>query len=75
VCILDVMITSRYCSREDICKLIIVDSESFNWTRSCGFSLHTGGFSTYKFWYLACGGCWIYFSALFLGELIFLVLD
>jgi hypothetical protein len=30
VCILDVVITSRYCSREDICKLIIVDSESFN---------------------------------------------
>jgi hypothetical protein len=47
VCILDVVITSRYCSREDICKPIIVDSESFNWTRSHGFFLHTEGFSTY----------------------------
>jgi hypothetical protein len=27
VCILDAVITSRYCSREDICKPIIVDSE------------------------------------------------
>jgi hypothetical protein len=75
VCILDVVITSRYCSTEDICKPIIVDSGSFNWTRSRGFSLHAGGFSMYKFWCLAYGGCWIYFFALFLGELIFLVLD
>jgi hypothetical protein len=70
VCILDVVITSRYCSREDICKPVIVDSGSFNWTRSRGFSRHTGEFSTCKFWCLACGDCWIYFSALFLDELI-----
>jgi hypothetical protein len=68
VCIIDVVITFRYCSRENICKLIIVDSGSFNWSRSRGFSLHAGGCSTYKFWCLACGGCCIYFSALFLGE-------
>jgi len=29
------------------------------------------GFPRKKFWCLACGGCWIYFSALFLDELIF----
>ena len=43
-CILDVVITSRYFSREDNCKLIIVDSERFDWTRSHGFYLHIGGF-------------------------------
>jgi hypothetical protein len=53
-----------------ICKPIIIDSESFNWIRSRGFSLHIGGFSTYKFWCLACSDCWIYFSSLFLDELI-----
>jgi hypothetical protein len=48
------VVASRKCSREDICNLIIVNSERFNWTMSCGFFLHIGGFSTYKSWCLAC---------------------
>jgi hypothetical protein len=45
-CILDMVITSRYFSREDNYNLIIVDSERFNWTRSRNFYLCIEGFST-----------------------------
>jgi hypothetical protein len=43
------MVTSKYCSREDICKPIIVDSGSFNWTKSRDFSFTLGGFSWINF--------------------------
>jgi hypothetical protein len=69
VFLIDVAITSRYCFREDTFKPIIVDSGRFNRNMSRGFSHHIGGFPRKNLGVLLVG-CWIYFSALFLGELI-----
>jgi len=39
-----VLVDSRYCSREETCKLLIVDNKKYNWTWSLSFFLHTRGF-------------------------------
>jgi len=43
-CVLDALVASGNCSRDDWYKLIILNSGEFDWTKAHGVSLLIGGF-------------------------------